>query len=173
MRETQALEYVRGPHTISTDPDRIDVRAVHRFLTGSYWAKGVPIDVVTRAIRGSLCFGIYRGARQVGFARVITDGATFAYLADVFVVPAARGRGLASWLLECVLGHPVLQGLRRFLLATRDAHRLYARCGFRPLGAPDRFMEIAWPDVYRRRGVSRLPRAAKRSGRGGTRASRR
>src|SRR5262249_10234047 len=92
-----ALEYVRGPYTISTDQGRIDLLAVHRFLAGSYWASGVPLEVVARSIRGSLCFGVYRGRRQVGFARVISDGATFAYLADVFVLPAERGRGLASW----------------------------------------------------------------------------
>ena len=140
----------RGEYEISTDPDRIDLDLVHGWLAGSYWAAGIPRETVARSIAGSLCFGIYRGARQVGFGRVVSDRATFAWLADVFVPEEERGRGLAGWLMECVLAHPDLQGLRRFLLATRDAHALYAKHGFKPLAAPERFMERHDPRVYAR-----------------------
>ena len=140
----------RGEYEISTDPDRIDLDVVHGWLAGSYWAAGIPRETVARSIAGSLCFGIHRGARQVGFARVVSDRATFAWLGDVFVLEEERGRGLAGWLMECVLAHPDLQGLRRFLLATRDAHALYAKHGFAPLAAPERFMERHDPRVYAR-----------------------
>lgn len=140
----------RGELEISTDPARIDLDRVHGWLAGSYWAAGIPRQTVVRSIAGSLCFGIYRGARQVGFARVVSDRATFAWLGDVFVLEEERGQGLAGWLMECVLAHPDLQGLRRFLLATRDAHALYARSGFKPLAAPERFMERHDPRVYAR-----------------------
>jgi GNAT superfamily N-acetyltransferase len=114
---------------------------VHGFLTRSYWARGVPPDVVQRSIENSLVFGVYGGDEQVGFARVVTDRATFAYLADVFVLEGHRGRGLGKWLMEVVLAHPELQGLRRWMLATADAHGLYRRYGFRELGKPQIFME--------------------------------
>jgi GNAT superfamily N-acetyltransferase len=115
---------------------------IHDFLANqSYWARGRPPEVVRRSLANSLCFGLYEGRRQIGLARVVTDRATFAWLCDVFVLEAYRGRGLSKWLLECVLGHPELQGLRRFLLATRDAHELYTRYGFTPLADPTRFME--------------------------------
>lgn len=132
-------------YEISADPARLDFDVVHGFLATSYWSPGVSRAVVERAARHSLAFGVYHdggGApRQVGYARVVTDRATFAYLADVFVLPEHRGRGLATWLVGTVLAHPDLQGLRRWLLATRDAHALYARAGFTPLAAPERFME--------------------------------
>jgi GNAT superfamily N-acetyltransferase len=140
-----------GDYTITSDPARMDVAAVHAFLAGSYWSPGVPFAVVERAIRHSLCFGLLQGAAQVGFARVVTDRATFAYLADVYVLPEHRGQGLAKRLVREVLAHPELQGLRRFLLATRDAHGLYARFGFQPLANPSRMMEIHDPDAYRTR----------------------
>lgn len=140
----------RGELEVSTDPARIDLDLVHGWLTGSYWAAGIPRQTVARSIAGSLCFGIYRGARQVGFGRVVSDRATFAWLADVFVPEEERGQGLGKWLVECVLAHPDLQGLRRFLLATRDAHGLYAGHGFAPLAAPERFMERHDPRVYAR-----------------------
>ncbi len=140
-----------GDYTITSDPARMDVVAVHAFLAGSYWSPGVPFAVVERAIRHSLCFGLLQGAAQVGFARVVTDRATFAYLADVYVLPEHRGQGLAKRLVREVLAHPELQGLRRFLLATRDAHGLYARFGFQPLANPSRMMEIHDPDAYRTR----------------------
>jgi len=134
---------------ISTDPGRIDLQAVHAYLTRSYWSEGVPIEVVERSIRGSLCFGLYDDARQIGFARVITDAATFAYLADVYVLESHRGQGLAKWMMSVIMAHPDVQGLRRFTLATKDAHGLYAQYGFTPLRAPDRHMEIARPNIYR------------------------
>jgi GNAT superfamily N-acetyltransferase len=143
-----SLEVHHPPFTISTDPTRIDLDVVTAFLAASYWAPGISRDVVERAVRGSLCFGIYEGAAQVGFARVITDAATFAYLADVFVLESHRGRGLARWLMETIVAHPSLQGLRRFSLATRDAHGLYARFGFQPLGHPEWHMEVVRPRVY-------------------------
>ncbi|MBZ5504839.1 MAG: GNAT family N-acetyltransferase [Acidobacteriia bacterium] len=133
---------------ISTDPVRIDVDLVHEFLTNSYWAQGIPVETVRRSIENSICFGIYHGRQQVGFARIITDQATFAYLADVFVLPSHRGRGLSRWLMECIVGHPDLQGLRRWMLATRDAHGLYAQFGFTAVKKPDRWMELHRPDVY-------------------------
>jgi GNAT superfamily N-acetyltransferase len=133
---------------VSTDRRRLDLPAVHRFLATSYWAAGLPMDVLVRAVADSLCFGLYRGTEQVGFARVVTDRATFAYLCDVYVLEAHRGRGLGRWLMQAVVDHPDLQGLRRFMLVTRDAHGLYERAGFRPLARLDRHMEIHWPDVY-------------------------
>jgi GNAT superfamily N-acetyltransferase len=133
-------------YEISTDPGRIDRDLVHRFLSReSYWARGIPRDVVDRCIDNSLCFGVYRGSEQVGFARVVTDRAAIAYLGDVFIVAGHRRRGLGKRLVEVVMRHPDLQGLRRFMLGTEDAHSLYARFGFRPLAHPDRMMEIASP----------------------------
>jgi GNAT superfamily N-acetyltransferase len=138
-------QWRRGPHTISDDRARLDLEIVHGFLTTSYWSPGVARDVVERAVANSLVLGVYRdttdGATQVGFARVVTDRATFAYLADVFVLDAERGGGLGHWLVETALSHPELQGLRRWMLATADAHGLYAQHGFTPLDAPERFME--------------------------------
>jgi GNAT superfamily N-acetyltransferase len=147
----QPREWTRGEFVISTDRSRLDVEAVHRFLsTESYWSPGIPLEVVRRAIEHSLPFGVYRGGQQVGFARVVTDFTTFAYLADVFILESQRGQGLSKWLMEAILSHPDLQGLRRWMLATRDAHGLYAQHGFKPLKAPERFMEKHDPDVYRR-----------------------
>jgi GNAT superfamily N-acetyltransferase len=142
------MEWKRGAHTISTDPGRLDRESIHAFLRESYWAPGIPRDVVDRSIDNALCFGIYDGERQVGFARVVTDRSTFAYLADVFVLESHRGRGLSKWLMEVIRGHPELQGLRRWSLATRDAHGLYEQFGFRRPAHPDRLMEIVDPDVY-------------------------
>jgi GNAT superfamily N-acetyltransferase len=133
---------------VDTDQSRLDLETIHVFLTDSYWARGVPLEVVERSIRGSLCFGLYDGNQQIGFARVISDCATFAYLADIFVLESHRGRGLGKTLMRAVVAHPSLQGLRRWLLATRDAHELYAQFGFAPLAAPDRFMERHKRDVY-------------------------
>ena len=134
------------PYEISTDVARLDRALIHRFLhDDSYWAKGVPRDVVDRAIANSLCFGLYGGGAQVGFARVVSDRAAIAYMADVFVLAEHRGRGLGKRLIETVMAHPDLQGLRRFFLGTADAHALYRRFGFRPLAEPGRMMEIAVP----------------------------
>jgi N-acetylglutamate synthase-like GNAT family acetyltransferase len=135
------LAWRRGRYVVSTDPASLDLDVIHGFLTASYWAAGISRERVQRSIEGSMPFGIYEDGRQVGFARVISDLTTFAYLADVFVVPEARGQGLSVWLMECIVAHPDLQGLRRWFLATRDAHGLYAKFGFGPLVNPERMME--------------------------------
>ena len=134
-------EYQRGEYTISTDHDRLDVAAIHAFLTqGSYWARHRSLETVRRSLQNSLCFGVYRGAEQAGLARVVTDYATFAWLCDVYVEPAHRGQGLGKWLIECVSSYPDLQNTL-FLLATRDAHELYRRYGgFESLAAENRWM---------------------------------
>lgn len=143
------MEQMTDTYTITTDKSKINVSYTHRFLsTASYWALHIPLDVVERSIEGSLCFVVLHGDEQVGFARVITDGATFAYLADVFIDDAHRGRGLGKQLMQVIMEHPSLQGLRRFLLATRDAHGLYQQYGFTPLTSPDRWMQVHRPDVY-------------------------
>lgn len=137
------------PHyRISSDPRDVDVAAVHAFLRTTYWSAGVPRAVIERAVANSLCFAVLCDESQVGFARVVTDKATFAYLADVYVLEPHRGKGLSRRLMEAVRAHPDLQGLRRMLLVTRDAHGLYSQFGFKPLSAPQRFMEIHVPDVY-------------------------
>jgi len=134
---------------ISTDRARMDVDAIHRFLSEeSYWAKGIPRELVETAIEHSLCIGAFDGDAQVGFARVITDYATFGYLADVFVLPSHRGRGIAKELMRAAMEHPDLQRLRRWHLVTRDAHALYAQFGFAPLDAPERHMFIAKKNAY-------------------------
>jgi GNAT superfamily N-acetyltransferase len=145
------VEWTRGEYVVSTDPDRLDLAAVHQFLSEeAYWSPGVPLDVVRRAVAGSLVFGLYHGQEQAGLARVVSDRATFAWLCDVYVLPEHRGHGLGKWLMECVKSHPELQGLRRWMLATRDAHGLYEQFGFVP-AEPGRFMEIRDPDVYKRK----------------------
>ena len=117
-------EWNKCPFSISTDRDRLDLATVHSFLSRSYWSEGIPIETVKKSIQGSLCFGVYDGKTQMGFARVVSDFSTFAYLADVFIVADCRKHGLSKWLMECILSHPDLQGLRRWVLATRDAHGL-------------------------------------------------
>jgi len=145
------VERTVGGFLISTDAARLELDVIHNFLsTQSYWAEGVPREVVARSIATSLCFGVYDGAKQVGFARVVSDYATFAYLADVFVLEAYRGRGLSKALMETVMSHPHLQGLRRWLLGTADAHGLYRKFGFAEPRYPERQMERGDPDVYRR-----------------------
>jgi GNAT superfamily N-acetyltransferase len=136
-------------YEISTERSRLDILLIHDFLGASYWARGITRGVVERSIEHSLCFGAYHQGKQVGFARVITDFATFAYLADVFVVPEHRGRGLAKLLLRNILAHPQLQGLRRVMLATQDAHGLYAQFGFEKIAHPEHLMLIHRPDVYK------------------------
>ena len=126
---------------VVTGYDNMDLRAVHAFLTEAYWSKGVAFELVDRAARHSLCFGLFQESRQIGFARVVTDKATFAYLADVFVLEAHRGQGLARLMLDAVFAHPDVQGLRNFLLLTRDAHGLYKKYGFSPFGDATRLME--------------------------------
>jgi GNAT superfamily N-acetyltransferase len=141
--------YERGPYVISTDPARLDASAVHQFLSGSYWAEGIPLDLVRRSLEASLCFGLYAPDGQIGLVRVITDCATFAYLCDVYVLPAYQGQGLGGWLMQCVMDSPQLQGLRRWMLVTRDAHRLYEQAGFRGAANPEHLMEIVRPGLYR------------------------
>jgi N-acetylglutamate synthase-like GNAT family acetyltransferase len=145
-----SYEVRQGPFLVSDDRARLDLSVIHGFLRTAYWSMGVPAAVVNRAIENSLCFGLFEHDRQVGFARAITDRATYAYLADVFVLPSHRDRGLGRWLVERVMAHPDLQGLRRFSLVTRDAHELYRPFGFEALGQPDRYMERFVPDVYAR-----------------------
>jgi len=142
-----------GNITISTDKSKLDLAIIHQFLSRSYWAEGIPLEVLRKAIDHSLCFGVYDEACQVGFARVVSDFATFAYLADVFILESHRGRGLSKLLMQEVMQHPDLQGLRRFSLATRDAHELYRQFGFTDLSRPDRQMEIVHHDIYKPRGM--------------------
>ena len=144
------MERTRGAFRVSDDPALLDLGVVHGFLRESYWATGIPREVVERSVRGSLCFGVYEASSQIGFARCVTDRATYAYLADVFVLPSHRGRGLSKWLMECILSHPDLQGLRRWGLVTADAHGLYAQFGFGPPARPERHMEKLDPEVYAR-----------------------
>lgn len=138
--------------TVSDDPSRLNVDAIHDYLARhSYWSQEIPREVVGRAVENSLCFGLYDGGRQIGLARMITDRATFAYLCDVYVHPDCSGRGLGKWLMRCVMEHPDLAGLRRMHLVTRDAHELYRPLGFTELSSPERHMEIVRPDAYKRR----------------------
>jgi GNAT superfamily N-acetyltransferase len=140
----------RAPYVISDDPRSVDLSVVHGFLVTSYWARGIPRETVARGISQSLPFSLFLGDRQVGFARVVSDRATFAYLADVFVIEEQRGRGLAAWLVETVLAHPELAGLRRWLLATRDAHGLYRKFGFTDVAEPSTLLTRHDPDIYTR-----------------------
>jgi GNAT superfamily N-acetyltransferase len=136
------MERRLGPYCISTDKARLDLELIHRYLSGvSYWAQGRPRHTVEKSIAASMCFGVYEGSQQVGFARVVTDCATFAWLCDLFVVEPKQGQGLGKWLIESVIAHPQLQDLKLFLLATRDAHELYRQYGgFEELGEPERWM---------------------------------
>ena len=148
MSSTEAA--APGAYEISTDPARLDVAAIHGYLTRSYWSPGIPIEVVERALRQSLCFGVYEsaGGAQVGLARVVTDYATFAYLCDVYVLEEHRGHGLGKRMMRELMAHPALSGARRVMLATRDAHGLYAGFGFLEAGAAKNLMEIVRPDIY-------------------------
>ncbi|RXT47834.1 GNAT family N-acetyltransferase [Bradyrhizobium betae] len=142
-------EQFPADYEISADPHRLNVAVIHKFLAeDSYWSRGIPRSTVERAIENSLCFGVYHGAAQIGFARVVTDRSTFALLADVFILEAHRGKGLSKELMRRVTEHEDLQGLRRFLLLTSDAHGLYSQFGFKEIGSPSRFMEVLRPNVY-------------------------
>ena len=143
------MEWTKDDFVITTDKSRIDATYVHWFLTHSYWAAGIPMETVQRSIEGAICFSVIYLNHQVGFARVITDEATFAYLADVFIDENFRGRRLSKWLMEIIMNYPSLQGLRRFMLATRDMHGLYSQFGFTPLTNTDRWMHIHNPNVYK------------------------
>ena len=141
-------QFSNGQYSITTDAQRLDLDAIHGFLSRSFWAEGIPKETVARSIANSLCFGVFDGDAQIGFARVVTDRATFAYLCDVYVLETHRGHGLGKWLIDTVMAHPDLQGLRRFLLVTRDAHGLYSRHGFGPPSHPERHMEIFRHGMY-------------------------
>jgi GNAT superfamily N-acetyltransferase len=144
-----AHEWREGAYLISDDEHLLSLDVIHKFLITSYWSAGIPKESLERAIANSLPFGVYEGTRQVGFARVISDYATFAYLADVFVLEEHRGKGLGKRLMEMIMSHPRLQGLRRWHLATRDAHGLYQQYGFTALSDPARHMELFKPDIYK------------------------
>jgi len=143
-------EYTKGDYLISTDKSKIDIIAVHAYLTRSYWSENIPFEIVKRSIEHSLCFGVYNKTKQIGFARVISDNTTFAYLADVYILEDERGKGLSKWLMECILNHKELQGLRNFSLMTKDAQSLYERYGFKNLEEPKRFMAKRIDDIYKK-----------------------
>ncbi len=144
------MEWTHDGYTISTDKTRLDVPFVHHFLaTQSYWAQHIPLDIVQKSIEHSLCFGVYCGDQQVGFARIITDYATIAYLGDVFIIPEYRKKGLSKWLVDTMVSLPELQGFRRWILATADAHTLYEKYGFEVVSKPERWMEKLTPNVYK------------------------
>ena len=143
-------EYFKEPFLISTNPDKLQLEVIHQYLAGeSYWAPHIPEEIVLRAIQNSLNFGLYTNNQQIGYARIISDFATFAYLCDVFILSDYRGQGLGKWLIKCVLIHPDLQGLRRIMLMTKDAHTLYAPFGFTPLPDAAKCMEITRPAIYK------------------------
>ncbi|HVW63272.1 MAG TPA: GNAT family N-acetyltransferase [Puia sp.] len=151
----------KDDYTITTDKTKMDIPYIHYYLsTESYWGKGIPLDIVRRSVENSLTFGVFYQDRQVGFARIVSDFATVAYLGDVFIAQDHRGKGLSKWLMEQVMAHPGLQGLRRWILLTRDAHELYKQYGWKSIASPDRWMEVHNPDVYQssdRKGAAGSP----------------
>lgn len=140
--------WTRGEFLISDEPRRLDLAKIHKWIATSYWAQGIPKETFERSVRFSLCFGVYKGPSQVAFARVVSDFATFAYLADVYVADDMRGKGLAKMMMEQIGAHPTLQGLRRWVLVTADAHSLYEKYGFKSLAHAEKYMEKTDPDVY-------------------------
>ncbi len=146
----QIEEYIKESYLVSTDKNKLDVFVVHSYLKKSYWAEDIPIEILNKGIENSLCFGVYNNHQQIGFARVITDYSTFAYLADVFILEKERGRGLSKFLMECILKHKHLQGLRNFCLMTKDAHSLYARYGFKNIPHPENFMANKIENIYKK-----------------------
>ncbi len=143
------MNWQRNGFTISTDKNELDLNFIHEFLSKqSYWAEQIPFEIVKRSVEGSRCFGVYRAAQQVGFARLITDAATFGYVADVFIVAEYRGQGLGKWLMEVILGHPDVQEVRSIMLGTRDAHSLYEKFGFTSID--QRFMRLHFPNRYKK-----------------------
>jgi predicted GNAT family N-acyltransferase len=147
-------EHTKDNYTISTDKSKLDLDIIHGFLSHSYWAESIPLSIVKKAIENSLCFGVYRDDQQIGFARVISDYATFAYLADVFIIESERGNKLSVWLMQCILEHSELQGLRNFCLMTQDAHSLYEKFGFKNIPKPQNFMAKKIDDIYKRKPVT-------------------
>ncbi len=147
----QQITIHKGDFTISTDKEKLDIDVIHRFLsTEAYWSKHIPREVMERSIENALCFGVYEGETLAGFAKVITDYATIAYLGDVFILPEYRGKGLSKWLMETIMEHPDLQGLRRWILLTGDAHELYKKFGWKAIENPGRWMELYDREVYLR-----------------------
>jgi GNAT superfamily N-acetyltransferase len=155
MKPPETHQWTKERFVVSTDPSLLDLGKIHAFLSTSYWASEIPIELVKKSIRHSLNFGLYSSGdkrlHQIGFARVVTDHATFAYLGDVFVDEGWRGLGLSKWLMACVTSHPDLQGLRRFCLGTKDAHKLYKKFGFKVIQHPENWMEIRVLNAYKRR----------------------
>ncbi len=145
------LEEHRGNFTVTSDLSRMDLNVVHGYLSRAYWCEGLPRETLEQAMRSSICFGVFEGEKQVGFARVVSDRTTFAYVCDVFVLESHQGKGLGTWLMQCVVRHPELQGLRRWHLTTRDAHSLYRKVGFTLLSKPERHMEVFTPDIYKQK----------------------
>jgi N-acetylglutamate synthase-like GNAT family acetyltransferase len=143
------MDLIKDRFFITTEKEKFDIDLIHSFLSRSYWAEGISKEIIKRSIEGALCFGVFEGEKQIGFARMITDKATFAYLADVFIIEEYRGFGLSKWLMEVIMSHPDLQGLRRMMLATKNAHGLYQQFGFTPLNNVDRWMHIHNPDIYK------------------------
>ena len=145
----ETIEVKEGEYHITSDKARLDLNAIHDYLSKeSYWAQNIPFDTVQKAVAGSLCFGVFHENKQIGFARVITDGAVFGYLADVYILEPYRGKGLSKFLMRTILAHPDLQGLRRMLLVTSDAHGLYRQFGFTDVPNPEKFMQRHNPDPY-------------------------
>jgi GNAT superfamily N-acetyltransferase len=143
------MEWQREDFTISTNKSKLNIPYIHRYLSSeSYWAAGVPFSIVEKSIEHSICFGVYDGEKQIGFARVITDEAIFAYLADVFIDAAYRGKGLGKWLMDIITHSPFVSHLRSFMLATKDAHKLYEQFGFTSIKSPELFMSIHRPNIY-------------------------
>ena len=149
LNNVMQIEWQNGEFTISTDRSRLQIDAIHKFLSEeSYWAKERTREQTITAIKNSLPFGVYKGENQIGFARVVTDYATFAYLGDVFILEEFRKQGLSKWLMETIINHPDLQGFRRWILATKDAHELYEKFDFTRLNFPERWMEKTAPNAY-------------------------
>ena len=145
----KGIKMISG-YKISSETSDMDISVIHQYISRSYWASNIPLSTMKKAVENSLCFGVFTDSgEQIAFARLITDSATFAYLADVFVLEKHRGKGISKWLMECIVKHPDLQGLRRMALATSDAHGLYKQFGFTPLKSPDTFMELHQPNVYK------------------------
>lgn len=145
------FEQHRGEYTVSSDPARMDIDAIHGYLSRAYWCEGMPRATLERAMRYSLCFGLFEAERQIGFVRVVTDYTTFAYVCNVFVLESHQRKGLGAWLMQSVMQHPDLQGLRRWHLTTRDAHPLYRKVGFTLLSKPERHMEVFTADIHKLR----------------------
>ena len=147
----QVEEYIQENYVVSTDPSKLDLKVIHGYLSRSYWAEEIPFETVKRSVEHSLCFGVYALGKQIGFARVISDYTTFAYLADVFILEEERGKGLSKFLMECILKHKELQGLRNFSLMTQDAHSLYVRYGFKNIPKPENFMAKKIDGIYKKK----------------------